>query len=194
MFSAPRQDPFQGLGSAAEHKFIFSAIGPSITTRSGCAWGASLAILVALKERSNDRTTADVTFLFVEDDINDVILLTRALSKSDLPASAQFVQNPLELRDYLLGRGKFSDRDLYPVPKVILTDYRLCGASAAEVVQWVRCTEQFRDIPVVVFSSFVPPREVAAVMDAGARAYLEKPIDFSGFQKLFQSALELARN
>jgi len=147
-----------------------------------------------MKEHSRDRTSGGVTLLFVEDDLNDVILLARALSKSALPASAQFVQNPIELREYLLGRGKFSDRTRYPVPKVILTDYRLCGGSAAEVVQWVRCSEQFRNIPVIVFSSYVPPREVAAVLDAGAQAYVEKPADSAGFQKLFQSALELARN
>ncbi|MBA4148820.1 MAG: hypothetical protein H0X66_11960 [Verrucomicrobia bacterium] len=147
-----------------------------------------------MKETSSDQQLADVTILFVEDDANDIILLSRALSKGDLPAMIQFVQNPSELREYLLGSGKFSDRTLYPVPKIIMTNYRLGDGSATDVIRWVRCSEQFKNIPVVIFSSFVPPREVDALLGAGARAYLEKPINFSGFCSIFQDAIKLASN
>lgn len=147
-----------------------------------------------MKEMSNDQRTADVTILFVEDDSNDILLLSRALSRSHLPAVAQFVRNSFEFQDYLLGKGKFSDRILYPVPKLIVTDHRLCGESAAEIIHWVRCSEQFRSIPVVVLSSFVPPKEIEAMLGAGARAYLEKPIDFAGFCAIFRAAMKLAKN
>ncbi|MFN7140349.1 MAG: response regulator, partial [Limisphaerales bacterium] len=103
-----------------------------------------------MKERGNDQFQGDVTILFVEDDANDVLLVSRALSKCQLPAEAHFVHNPIELRDYLLGAGKFSDRTEYPVPEVIMTDYKFCGGSARDVLQWVQRLDQFKNIPVVV--------------------------------------------
>ena len=146
-----------------------------------------------MKERSEDHL-AYPTFLFVENDVNDVLLVSRAFSKCGIPGLPRFVEDASELRAYLLGAGKYSDREQYPLPKLIMTDYRIAGGSAREIIQCVRCDANFKNVPVIVFSSFLPPREVESILGAGASACLEKPVSFSEFCKTLHGALKFAQN
>ncbi len=60
------------------------------------------------------------TILVVEDTEDDVFFLKRALKSASIPNPVQVVDDGQKALDYLSGVGIYADRDLYPIPFLVL--------------------------------------------------------------------------
>ena len=65
------------------------------------------------------------TFLMVEDQPDDVILLKYALLKTGLNNPVKVVKNGREAIEYLGGTGTYADRKKFPIPSLIFLDLKL---------------------------------------------------------------------
>jgi CheY-like chemotaxis protein len=116
-----------------------------------------------------------ITILYVEDEESDVILLQHVLGKTGIHNPLQTVKDGKEARDYLAGNPPFNERELHPLPGLVLLDLSLPYLSGFEVLEWIRRQPQLRRLPVVVFSSSSRPDDIDRAYDAGANAYVVKP-------------------
>jgi CheY-like chemotaxis protein len=122
------------------------------------------------------------TFLVLEDDANDAILIRRAFTNA---ACRAFVcRNTSEARAYLQGAGMYADRERFPFPEVFVTDLRLGEESGVLFLSWLRSREELKDLPVIVLSGAATPADIAAVKRLGASRILQKPGDPEGLQTL----------
>jgi CheY-like chemotaxis protein len=131
------------------------------------------------------------TWLLVEDDENDVILLRRALQRVDPEAVLYWVQDGTLAIDYLAGRGRFMDRVHYPLPFVVLSDLKMPRCSGLELVKWVRQQPSLRALPFIMFSSSDVPTDVAEAYREGVNWYLAKP---TAFETLTEMVSRLSEN
>ncbi|HLY76215.1 MAG TPA: response regulator [Planctomycetota bacterium] len=116
------------------------------------------------------------TILWVEDDADDVLLITRAIQKAGL-AQPALARDGREAVDYLSGSGKYADRNAFPFPSIILLDLKLPKMSGFEVLQWIRQHPNFCRIPVIMFTSSRERIDVDRAYKLGANAYLLKSVD-----------------
>jgi len=116
------------------------------------------------------------TMLWVEDDADDVLLITRAIQKAGL-AQPALVRDGNEAVEYLSGAGKHADRNAYPFPSIILLDLKLPKMSGFEVLQWIRERPELCRIPVIMFTSSRERIDVDRAYELGANAYLLKSVD-----------------
>jgi CheY-like chemotaxis protein len=105
--------------------------------------------------------------MYVEDDLSYIHLLERVFERQRhgstiLPA----MQGSLALE---LAREH--------CPDLILLDLHLPDISGHEVLRRLRADERTAGIPVVVISADAGPEQIERMLDAGARAYLAKPLD-----------------
>lgn len=116
------------------------------------------------------------TVLYVEDEESDVLLMRMAFTRHGLESALYSVPDGRSALDYLSGRGLYVDRNLYPLPSVVLLDLNLPGISGFDVLKWIRTQAAYELLPVVIFSSSA--REEDRVQAALLRAddYLQKPI------------------
>lgn len=119
-----------------------------------------------------------LTILWVEDDADDVLLITRAIQKIGFVQPA-LARDGKEAVDYLSGEGKYADRDAYPFPSIILLDLKLPKMSGFEVLQWIRERPDLCRIPVLMFTSSRERIDVDRAYELGANAYLVKSVDHS---------------
>jgi CheY-like chemotaxis protein len=130
-----------------------------------------------------------VTFLLVEDDPNDVVMLELEFQR--VPAHIRLVpvQDGGEAMQYLEGSGKFADTAKYPHPDVILLDLKMPRINGFEFLQWLRTKspDGFRFIPVVVMSSSALRQDVDRAYALGANSYLVKPVQWALFQQRIQA-------
>lgn len=119
--------------------------------------------------------------LVVEDDPNDVFLIRRAFTRTKLESELEVVKNADEAMNYLTGAGKYSDREQYPLPVVMLLDLKLPGKSGFEVLWWLRNQEGLRRLPVVILTNSAESGDVNKAFDLGANSYLLKDPDPNGF-------------
>lgn len=113
--------------------------------------------------------------LLVEDDINDVLLMERALEKARLANPLKVVRDGAEAINYLEGEGIYADRDEYPLPLLMLLDLKMPRKSGFEVLEWLRQRTEFDDLPIVVLTSSEELPDVAKAYQLGANSYLVKP-------------------
>jgi two-component system response regulator len=119
--------------------------------------------------------------LLVDDDENDVLIMTMALKKVGMACSIHVVRDGREAQEYLSGTGKFADRGAYPLPYLILMDLKLPRVMGLEVLKWLRERPEFDSTIVLVLSSSPMPGDIQEAYHLRANGYLVKP---SGLDKL----------
>ena len=113
--------------------------------------------------------------LLAEDDDNDVFFMRRALDKSQVEFPLQVVTDGQQAIDYLGGEGKFSDREQFPIPSVILLDLKMPFRDGFDVLAWIRTQSSLEGIPVAVLTSSAEERDRRRAKELGANAYFVKP-------------------
>jgi CheY-like chemotaxis protein len=124
--------------------------------------------------------------LLVEDSRMDIELTLDAFREARLSNTIYVVQNGQEALDYLFGRGMYADRQLYPIPNIILLDIKLPGIDGFEVLRQVKSAPLLKRLPVIILTSSKEEGDRALSYDIGANSYLVKPVSFEGFMHVVQ--------
>jgi len=91
--------------------------------------------------------------LLVEDDDNDVFLLTRALKKLEIKNPLHVACDGQQAVDYVEGRDKFSNRAEFPFPYLMLLDLKLPQIKGLDVLKRVRQLSDRGPIIIILSSS-----------------------------------------
>jgi len=119
--------------------------------------------------------------LLVEDNRMDVELTLDAFKEARLLNTIYVSPNGQDALDYLLGRGKYADRNTYPIPNLVLLDLKLPGVDGFEVLRQVKSTPILKRLPVIILTSSKEEGDRALTYDIGANSYIVKPVSFDGF-------------
>lgn len=117
----------------------------------------------------------DKPILLVEDSEDDVFLMRRAMKAAGVRNPLFVVGDGQDAVGYLKGDGPFSDRSAYPLPVLVLLDWKLPRRSGPEVLAWIRAHSTFDPILVVVLTSSAEEKDVLSAYARKANSYLVKP-------------------
>jgi CheY-like chemotaxis protein len=128
-----------------------------------------------------------VEILLVEDNPRDVELTQRALRKANLANHIHVARDGEEALGFLFGEGSSTERDIPPVPRLVLLDLKLPKVDGLEVLQRMKSDPRTRSIPVVVLTSSKEQSDVVRSYDLGVNSYIVKPVDFESFASAVQN-------
>src|SRR5207237_5408569 len=112
----------------------------------------------------------------------------RAFKMTHIQNQLQVVTDGQEAIHYLRGEGKYADRGLYPLPKLIVMDIKMPRRTGFEVLEAVKGDgKPLRRIPIVIVSASDSPEDINRAYELGANAYMVKPVDFRAVEHLFSS-------
>ena len=114
--------------------------------------------------------------LLAENEEEDIELIRRTLEKFRLINSFHVVRTGEDALAYLKGEGRFSDRDKYPLPELLLLDLELPGIDAFSVLRALRQQAHLPPIRVVVLASTNQTRELSLAFQSGANSFMFKPV------------------
>ncbi len=117
--------------------------------------------------------------LLVEDNLDDELLMLRAIQRNQIRHPVTVVHSGREALDYLFGLGKYCDRDTQQTPQVILLDVQLPNMSGIEVLKRIRRDDRTCCIPVVMLSTSNHERDRLDSYRFFANSYLHKPTEFT---------------
>lgn len=127
------------------------------------------------------------SILLVEDNPMDVELIIHAFKEARLGNKIHVARNGKEALDFVFGQGKFTDRNQYPLPDIILLDLKMPGIDGHEVLKKIKATEKLKRLPVIILTSSVDEGDRALSYDSGANSYLVKPVAFEEFIKVVKT-------
>ena len=123
----------------------------------------------------------EVEILLVEDNPSDLELAMHALKKYNLANNIEIKRDGAEALDFIFCQGKYTERDIEEIPKIILLDLKLPKIDGLEVLNKIKSNPQTRNIPVVVMTSSNQERDIVESYELGVNSYIVKPVDFEQF-------------
>ncbi len=121
----------------------------------------------------------------MEDDPYEALFVEIEFEKAHVKTNLQIVRDGVAARQYLEGQGHYADRQMYPLPDVILLDLGMPQMNSFEFLEWLRSQspDANRSIPVVVMSASPHAEDVARAYTLGANAFLTKPVDWQEYRE-----------
>jgi CheY-like chemotaxis protein len=116
--------------------------------------------------------------LYVEDDDDNAFMLTRRLGR-----------HGIQVRHVEDGE-KALIAAVWKRPDAVLLDINLPGINGLDVLERLRSNPLTLDIPVIVLSAHVMEHDVLKAMEAGANAFVPKPIEFQNLLDALQRVLK----
>jgi PAS domain S-box-containing protein len=180
-----------GLGLALCRRLMIAMQG-TITVESSVGGGSKFSIHLprtesplvraAAKRMMSDRLAlSDLgrqrTILYIEDNLSNLTLIEEMLQEHPGIKLLTAMQGSIGL-----------DLARRSSPDIILLDLHLPDLPGWEVLAQLQASEATRRIPIIVISADATSNQIERLMNAGARAYLTKPLDVGEFYR----ALEVA--
>jgi len=128
-----------------------------------------------------------ITMLLAEDDFDDRYLISEALDESGVENQLYIVENGEDLINYLKNRGKYTDKEKYPRPGLILLDLNMPLMDGREALAKIKQDPDLKTIPIVVLTTSQAEDDIQETYGLGITGFITKPMTFSGLVDIMKS-------
>jgi CheY-like chemotaxis protein len=122
-----------------------------------------------------------ITILTAEDDPDDRGFILEAFKASGHENAVFFVQNGVDLLQYLHHQGSYADLGLAPRPDLILLDLNMPCKDGRDSLAEIKADPDLRSIPVVVLTVSESEEDILRTYNTGGAGFIIKPNTFDGW-------------
>lgn len=127
------------------------------------------------------------TILMAEDDSDDRLLAQDALKECGMMADLRFVEDGVQLMDYLQRKNKYSPIGAAPKPTLIILDLNMPRKDGREALREIKSDPGLRKIPVVVLTTSTADTDISKVYELGANSFISKPVAFNSLVSVMKT-------
>lgn len=118
-------------------------------------------------------------FLIVEDDQDDRELLSQVSLEDESLCELRFAENGAQALEWL--------STMPEKPSLLMIDLNLPRMNGIELLSKVKTSMEWRNIPVVVFSTCGSPDSIRKAYSLGANSYIVKPDSFQALTRVWST-------
>ena len=133
------------------------------------------------------RHARPVTILMAEDDPDDRLMTREAFEESRIANDLRFVEDGVELMDYLYRRGKYSNPADSPRPGLILLDLNMPRKDGREALREIKADPNLKTIRIVILTTSKAEEDILRSYDLSAASYITKPVTFVGLAEVIKT-------
>ncbi len=127
-----------------------------------------------------------VSILIAEDDSDDRFLLQTAFKEKGYTDKLDFVENGVELLDYLYDIHDKKGSNV-SFPYLILLDLNMPKKDGREALKELKQHPVLKKIPIIVFTTTKSEAEVNRCYELGANTYIVKPVSFEKLLEVLEN-------
>lgn len=131
-----------------------------------------------------DLVAKPITILMADDDADDREMTHDAFVANHLANELRFVEDGVELMDYLKRRGKYAAAGAAPTPGIILLDLNMPKKDGREALEEIKADPKLREIPVIVLTTSKEEEDIHRSYQLYANSYITKPVTFESLISL----------
>ena len=125
-----------------------------------------------------------IHILLIEDNEGDIFLITEALEEGRIVNKISVSKDGKEAIDFLEKKGKYKDAE---TPDLILLDINLPKKNGHEVLQYIKTSENLKQIPVIMLTTSSSDKDVLLSYKNHANCFITKPLDVNNFLTIVSS-------
>ena len=126
----------------------------------------------------------EIKILLIEDDADDIELLTEAFRSNNVSFRMESVMEGDKVLSYMTAHKE--------LPDVIVLDFNLPKLHGREILPIIKSVEHYKDVPVVVLSTSASQDDVLFAKEQGANEYITKPVNLREFNNVVRIIVENA--
>ena len=126
------------------------------------------------------RIAESISILIADDDADDRLMAKEALEECRLANHIDFVEDGVELLDYLRARGRYAARRATRRPGLIILDLNMPKMDGREALREIKADPSLRRIPIVVMTTSKAEEDIYRTYDLGVNSFITKPVTFDG--------------
>jgi len=120
--------------------------------------------------------------LLVDDDADDQLFFVDAVKEIEPEIDCDLANNGVEALEQLEKKP--------PPPSLIFLDLNMPLMNGFECLAELKKAEEFKEIPVIIFTTSNQAKDKERTISMGAKMYLTKPPDFNSLKEKLQDILE----
>jgi two-component system response regulator len=133
------------------------------------------------------KTGKPITILMADDDADDRQMTKEAFAESLLANDLRFVEDGVELMDYLCRRGKYADPATSPMPGLLLLDLNMPRKDGREALKEIKADPRLKHLRIVVLTTSKAEEDIHKIYDLSASSYITKPVTFAALLDVIQA-------
>ena len=119
-----------------------------------------------------------IRILIADDDMDDRMLIADAFEEARLSNPVDFVEDGVELMDYLNREGDYADKAKEPLPGIILLDLNMPRKDGRTALKEIRADDRLKRIPIVVLTTSKSEEDILRTYNLGVNSFITKPVTF----------------
>ncbi|MGB3239567.1 MAG: ATP-binding protein [Geitlerinemataceae cyanobacterium] len=181
-----------GLGLAISQKIILlmnSKLNVKSQPKIGSTFWFDLELPVAEEMSSKRRSDFQKTIIGIKDRCPSILIVDDVLENRSTIVDLLI---PLGFKMIEASTGiEAIERVKRNRPDLIICDLRIPEMNGLELVQYLRTFPEFQEIPIILSSASVSEENKSRSLDAGANAFVPKPVEFDVLLDRLQELLDL---
>ena len=118
-----------------------------------------------------------MTILIADDDMDDRLLMDKALRQSGYTQSIQFVDDGEDLMHYLRRQSRYTEQNA-PWPDLLILDLNMPRMNGFQALSEIKDDPDLRRLPVVIMTTSAADEDVIKTYNLGVNSFVTKPFNF----------------
>jgi CheY-like chemotaxis protein len=130
-------------------------------------------------------TAGNINILLADDDEDDRLFFSTALSEMVFDCNLAFAHDGVELLDTL--------NNISELPDIVFLDMNMPKKSGLEALQEIRANRKFDTICIVIYSTLDSEEQVDKLLAEGANIYFNKPAELDKIKDMIRQVIRIYR-
>jgi CheY-like chemotaxis protein len=124
------------------------------------------------------RNNLPIRIVVADDDADDRGMIKEAFEESKLGNPIDFVEDGMQLMDYLRREGKYQHLAGQPYPGFVLLDLNMPRKDGRTALKEIKESAELHRIPIVILTTSKAEEDIIKTYNLGVNSFICKPVSF----------------
>jgi CheY-like chemotaxis protein len=133
------------------------------------------------------RSSYPIRIVVADDDPDDRMMIKDAFEEAKLGNPVDFVQDGVELMEYLRREGAYKNMSNQPYPGFILLDLNMPRKDGRTALKEIKESADLHRIPIVILTTSKAEEDIIKTYNLGVNSFICKPVSFDGLVEIVKT-------
>lgn len=133
------------------------------------------------------RSSHPIRILVAEDDADDRMMIKDAFEESRLGNPVDFVEDGVQLMNYLQREGEYGNLNDHPYPGFILLDLNMPRKDGRTALREIKASPILQRIPIVILTTSKAEEDIVRTYNLGVNSFICKPVTFDSLVEIVKT-------